>query len=296
MNKKEFENMHPITNFLYILYVMIISMITLNPYILVTSFISSIIVSVMFFGVKTIRNNIVINIPVIIFTVLIQPIFSHNGSRVLFYLNDSPVCMEAYIYGAAVAVLLMAVFRWCLVLRRLIDSEKCMYLLSRLSPTLSMILSMILRFIPLMRQRYKMIHEGQIGMGRYNNKGRIIENIRQRIKEISILITWSLENSMEVSNSMESRGYGTGKRTCYHRYRLNKSDIITGIFMTIIFAALLAEIVMGGFSAYYFPLIYIDEFNFKTMTGIILYVALCMIPLISQAIGYMEERGRRVTL
>lgn len=208
-------------------------MITMNPYLLAISCITSIIVMGYLKGLSELRKNIVPDISVIIFTVGIQPVFSGSGKTVLYYVNDRAVYLEGYIYGLVIAMLLITVFNWCTVMRILMDSEKLMYLIGRLSPTLAMMITMILRFIPLMRQRYRVIHEGQVGMGRYNNpyskKKNVlyafmgfIEKIRHRIKEISILISWSLENSIETSDSMESRGYGLKGRTSYHRYILKK--------------------------------------------------------------------------
>lgn len=233
MERKYIGQIHPAVGFFYIAAVLVITMITMNPYLLAISCITSIIVMGYLKGLSELRKNIVPDISVIIFTVGIQPVFSGSGKTVLYYVNDRAVYLEGYIYGLVIALLLITVFNWCTVMRILMDSEKLMYLIGRLSPTLAMMITMILRFIPLMRQRYRVIHEGQIGMGRYNNpyskKKNVlyafmgfIEKIRHRIKEISILISWSLENSIETSDSMESRGYGLKGRTSYHRYILKK--------------------------------------------------------------------------
>ena len=141
----------------------------MNPYLLAISCITSIIVMGYLKGLSELRKNIVPDISVIIFTVGIQPVFSGSGKTVLYYVNDRAVYLEGYIYGLVIALLLITVFNWCTVMRILIDTEKLMYLIGRLSPTLAMMITMILRFIPLMRQRYRVIHEGQVGMGRYNN-------------------------------------------------------------------------------------------------------------------------------
>lgn len=233
MERKYIDQIHPAVGFFYIAAVLVITMITMNPYLLAISCITSIIVMGYLKGLSELRKNIVPDISVIIFTVGIQPVFSGSGKTVLYYVNDRAVYLEGYIYGLVIAMLLITVFNWCTVMRILMDSEKWMYLIGRLSPTLAMMITMILRFIPLMRQRYRVIHEGQVGMGRYNNlyskKKNVlyafmgfIEKIRHRIKEISILISWSLENSIETSDSMESRGYGLKGRTSYHRYILKK--------------------------------------------------------------------------
>ena len=268
MERKYIDQIHPAVGFFYIAAVLVITMITMNPYLLAISCITSIIVMGYLKGLSELRKNIVPDISVIIFTVGIQPVFSGSGKTVLYYVNDRAVYLEGYIYGLVIAMLLITVFNWCTVMRILMDSEKWMYLIGRLSPTLAMMITMILRFIPLMRQRYRVIHEGQVGMGRYNNlyskKKNVlyafmgfIEKIRHRIKEISILISWSLENSIETSDSMESRGYGLKGRTSYHRYILKKTDIIQMILIAGAFAYVLVPVLLRQFMAYYLPRVYI---------------------------------------
>ena len=290
MERKYIGQIHPAVGFFYIAAVLVITMITMNPYLLAISCITSIIVMGYLKGLSELRKNIVPDISVIIFTVGIQPVFSGSGKTVLYYVNDRAVYLEGYIYGLVIALLLITVFNWCTVMRILMDSEKLMYLIGRLSPTLAMMITMILRFIPLMRQRYRVIHEGQVGMGRYNNpyskKKNVlytfmgfIEKIRHRIKEISILISWSLENSIETSESMESRGYGLKGRTSYHRYILKKTDIIQMILIAGAFAYVLVPVLLRQFRAYYLPRVY-ERVSVWHVIVMVVYIVLAVFPVV----------------
>lgn len=291
MERKYIDQIHPAVGFFYIAAVLVITMITMNPYLLAISCITSIIVMGYLKGLSELRKNIVPDISVIIFTVGIQPVFSGSGKTVLYYVNDRAVYLEGYIYGLVIAMLLITVFNWCTVMRILMDSEKWMYLIGRLSPALAMMITMILRFIPLMRQRYRVIHEGQVGMGRYNNtyskKKNVlyafmgfIEKIRHRIKEISILISWSLENSIETSDSMESRGYGLKGRTSYHRYILKKTDIIQMILIAGAFAYVLVPVLLRQFRAYYLPRVYIESVSVWHVIVMVVYIVLAVFPVV----------------
>lgn len=291
MERKYIDQIHPAVGFFYIAAVLVITMITMNPYLLAISCITSIIVMGYLKGLSELRKNIVPDISVIIFTVGIQPVFSGSGKTVLYYVNDRAVYLEGYIYGLVIAMLLITVFNWCTVMRILMDSEKWMYLIGRLSPTLAMMITMILRFIPLMRQRYRVIHEGQVGMGRYNNlyskKKNVlyafmgfIEKIRHRIKEISILISWSLENSIETSDSMESRGYGLKGRTSYHRYILKKTDMIQMILIAGAFAYVLVPVLLRQFMAYYLPRVYIESVSVWHVIVMVVYIVLAVFPVV----------------
>ena len=202
-----FAVMHPWTNFIYIALVLVITMFTMNPVILAVSYVSSLVLGIYIQGGSFIKKNIMITIPVIIFSVLIQPIFNHSGVTPLFYINDNMVCLENIIYGAVISVLLISVIQWCSVAAGYLSSEKMMYLFGSFIPSVGMIFSMILRMIPLMRKRYRQIHDAQMGLRGVETKNGIFEKIGHFANEFSTLITWSLESSMETSMSMESRGY-----------------------------------------------------------------------------------------
>ena len=137
----------------------------------------------------------------------------------------------------------------------------------------------------------RVIHEGQVGMGRYNNpyskKKNVlyafmgfIEKIRYRIKEISILISWSLENSIETSDSMESRGYGLKGRTSYHRYILKKTDIIQMILIAGAFAYVLVPVLLRQFRAYYLPRVYIESVSVWHVIVMVVYIVLAVFPVV----------------
>ena len=84
---------------------------------------------------------------------------------------------------------------------------------------LGLTLSMIFRFIPLLKARFREISMGQRCMGRHVTGG-FMAKLRQVTKEVSILISWSLEAAIETSDSMEARGYGLPGRTSFHLFKM----------------------------------------------------------------------------
>ena len=67
-------------------------------------------------------------------------------------------------------------------------SDKFIYLFGKAAPVLGLTLSMVFRFLPLLKIRYQEISMGQKCMGRHGQKG-IIARARQTVKEVSILIS-----------------------------------------------------------------------------------------------------------
>ena len=272
--KTEFSMTHPLVCFLFIAAVLTVSMLSYNPVLVGTSLVMSSLCVAAFCGVKQCMRNFLIGVPVVVFTAIIQPIFSGAGETVLYYINDNPVSVESYIFGLIAGSMLVNVIQWCSCLRALLDGDRLMYILGNIAPTLGLTFSMILRFIPLLGQRYRQIHEAQLGMGR-SGKNRL----RQFAREISILISWSLDSSIETSASMEARGYGKGKRTNYHNYKIKYADIAAIFYIVLITAFIVAGIVAGKADIYYLPQIIFTGDAAITAAMAIAFIMLAAMPL-----------------
>lgn len=287
-DNSEFAKMHPAINFLYLAGVLIITMSTLNPWMLGISFVVSLWYGLMQTGWSMLKKNVIVEVPIIIFTVLIQPLFSHTGTTVLFYINDNAITAQAYVYGAAICVLLLAIIQWCSCLHVLISSDKMMYLFGKTVPSVGLMISMIVRYVPLLRERYAQIHEGQAGLGRTIKKEGLPIRGRQYLKEISILIAWSLEASIETSASMEARGYGLKGRTNYFLYKWQKRDIITGIYLIIFLTIALIGVFSGSVTVYYLPAIYFEEVSpYSIVTGVA-FAMFAIFPLVCDIRGVLK--------
>ena len=292
-NVSEFARMHPIVNFTYIVAVMVITMITLNPIILLLAFTMSTSYGCMAEGMTFLKRNLLIQIPVLIFTVLIQPLFSRSGTTALFYINDNAVTLEGYVYGLVISILLISIMQWSSCMRIMFTSEKFMYLFGRIIPSLGLIFSMILRFVPLLRDRYRQISEAQDGMGRKIEQIGLMGKARQFIKELSILISWSLESSIETSISMEARGYGLKGRTSYSRYILNKSDIAMAAYILCLFVIAVAGIITGKVQMFYLPRIYMEHLTVGSYVTVGAFALLGCLPLIYDLINNVDVTRKR---
>ena len=83
---------------------------------------------------------------------------------------------------------------------------------------------MALRFVPRFTGQLKVIRNGQKSMGRDVSEGSLFNRIRAGFNMLSILVTWALENAIETSDSMRSRGYGLKGRTAFSIYKFTKKD------------------------------------------------------------------------
>lgn len=285
-----FGRLHPAVQFIYLAGVLLMTMLTLNPWLLGSSFLMSLLLGAVYGGIQNLRRSLAVEIPVFLFTVLIQPVFSHSGETPLYYVNENAVTAEAYIYGLMIAVLLISVIQWCACAHSLITSDKWMYLFGRIMPSLGLVFSMVLRFVPLMRSRYRQIHEGQMGLGRTGLGRGPAGRLRLYLKELSILISWSLEASIETGASMEARGYGLKGRTSYHLYRWGRPDTVAACLMLLLFGTVLAGVWTGGLQVYYLPRICFTGNTGMTAACTVLFTVGAGVPLFYEMRGAIRWR------
>jgi energy-coupling factor transporter transmembrane protein EcfT len=96
-------------------------------------------------------------------------------------------------------------------------SDKFVYLFGRIIPSMSLLLSMTLRFVPRFIAQIKVVSNAQKCVGRDASNGGVVQRVRNAITILSIMVTWALENAIETADSMKSRGYGLrrGRRSRY---------------------------------------------------------------------------------
>ena len=181
-----------------------------------------------------------------------NPLFSHNGVTPLFFLNGNPVTLEAFVYGAAIAVTVIGVMLWCKCFGKIMTSDKFLYLFGKVIPKLSLVLSMALRFIPMLLRRRRKVSEAQKAMGMYSGKG-FTDRLHRAARVFMAMISWSFENAMETSSSMKARGYGLPGRTNFSLFKLRKTDILLLGISVCLLSLSLAAVAAGDSAFYYYP-------------------------------------------
>ncbi|MDK2961152.1 MAG: energy-coupling factor transport system permease protein [Eubacteriaceae bacterium] len=256
----EFSGFHPVINFLYFLFVLIVSMFFTHPVILAIMLFSGMVYSTYLNGwKKTLKFNFLFMLPMLVIVALINPMFNHAGVTILFYLdNGNPITLESIVYGVILAVMLMTVITWFSCYNRIMTADKFIYLFGKVIPALSLILSMVLRLVPKFKAQLKVITDGQKCIGRDPGSGNIIQRAKNGIHILSIMITWSLENAIDTADSMKARGYGLKGRSAFSVYRFDKRDggIMALMLMLIIIFAI--GIYMGNGFAQYNPIIIVN--------------------------------------
>ena len=217
--------------------------------------------------------------------VAINPFFYHGGSTVLFVLGDNPVTLEAVIYGVSASEMAVSVLYWFRAFTRIMTEDKLLSLAGRFSPKFSLMLSMVVRFVPLFARRSKKVNDAQRVLGAYKEDN-VVDAVRCGARVFSGTAGWALENGITTADSMAARGYGTGRRTSFSLYRSRAHDYVL-IALTLV---LLAGAVVGaaaGEKFSFYPEIVVPGGAFAILLYTF-YTALCATSTILE----ISERAR----
>lgn len=277
----EFKTYHPIVNFIYFLCVVGFSMFLMHPVSLGITLVCAVLYTFVLKGKKAALVSAILTIPMMMLAAVINPMFNHAGVTVLAYLpSGNPLTAESFFYGIAAATMLAAVIFHFACYNEVMTSDKFVYLFGKVIPTLSLVLSMTLKFIPTFTARLKEIVNVQRTLGRDMSSGNILKRMRCAVKILSVLVTWSLESAVETADSMKSRGYGLSGRTSYSIFRFDKRDLKVLLWITALSLTVLWGMYSGILYYSYFPVFDIAEFSAPAVAVHTAYLLLCATPVI----------------
>lgn len=277
----EFKTYHPIVNFIYFVAVIGFSVFFMHPLCLFISLLSGFSYSVILKGRKAIKTNLLYMFPMLLLMAVMNPLFNHHGATIITYLPDgNPLTFESIIYGIASALMIISVICHFSSYNEIMTSDKFIYLFGRIIPTLSLILSMTLSFVPKFTRQIKVVINAQKCMGRDISKGNIFKRAKIGISILSIMVTWALENMIETADSMKSRGYGLYKRTSYSNYIFDKRDKMALLCIILLILYTLSGNMSGDMAFSYYPVLETQNFSVLSLSFFASYLLLCTYPII----------------
>lgn len=278
--KDAFSQMHPIVNFIFFAFVIGFSMFIMNPACLLISLVCALFNVLYLNGKKAVRLSVLYMLPTIIIIAIVNPVFNHDGVTMLAYFPwDNPLTLESIIYGIATAVLLSSIVLWFSCFNEVMTSDKFIYLFGRVIPSLSLVLSMALRFVPKFIFQFNVIRNSQKCIGRDISDGNLLQRLKNAAKIISIMISWALENAIETADSMKSRGHGLKGRTAFSIYRFSKRDaaVLSLIMTSGVILIIMSVLDVAKFR--YFPSVKGNVISAPAIIYYALYFSLMIMPL-----------------
>ncbi len=277
----EFKTYHPIVNFTYFVFVIGFSCFFMHPVCLVISLASGFIYFVMLKGRRQVKATLIYILPMLTFMALINPVFNHDGVTIINYLpNGNPITLESIVYGFCAAAMIASTICHFSCYNEVMTSDKFIYLFGKIIPSMSLIISMTLRFVPKLASQLKVVINAQRCMGRDISNGSIIKRAKCGLNILSIITTWSLENAIETADSMKARGYGIPGRTAFSIFTFDKRDKKALICILILGTYTLVGNLMGGMYFKFFPAMKATNVSPFALSVFVAYLLLCICPIV----------------
>ena len=143
-----FESCHPAVNFIFFAAALYGTVRFNHPVFLAAAYISAFAYSVRRCGKRAVTFNLSL-LPLILVFALYYSSYHHFGVTVLrqnFIGNNLTV--ESFVYGLVIGLRFATLCMWLEAMFRVVSSDKVVYLFGRVSPRLSLFLTILLRFIP----------------------------------------------------------------------------------------------------------------------------------------------------
>lgn len=255
MKHTVFNTFHPVIAATYLVAVLAFTMAAFHPLFLVPSLVGALIYSALLRGPEATGRSLAWQLPLVLVIALVNPLFSQSGSTVLFAWGEMHAYyLESLCYGACMGAMLVAVMVWFSNLSHILTSDKLMQLTGNAAPTLGLMITMVLRLVPQFVRRGTTIASvqtactaagatGQSQPPSRNPLRRKAFQLQDSMRNISVLMGWGMEDSLDTAEAMRARGWGVAaKRTTYRRSSFRLAD-------AVVLGAMAALIVLAGWCA-----------------------------------------------
>ena len=283
---KTFAAYHPVVNFAFFAGAIGLSMFISHPLFSVISLIFSLSYYLVLSKGKS-RKFLLWYVFLFITVVFFNGIMNTMGNTVLFvWLKNRPVTAEALFYGAVTATNFISVMLWFCCYNIILTTDKFTYLFGRFAPSITLVLTMILRLIPALVKKTKNIIGARSCIGKGSGGDSYKNKLNSGLEILSVLTSCALEDAVVTADSMRSRGYVDSNHTSYHIYKKQSRDIAVGAVFALTAIATVICIIKGCTAMQFLPAVVFPQVTVFTYIGIISYSAFLAVPLI---IELLEE-------
>ena len=287
-----FDSYHPVINLIYFVSAIAFTIWFHHPVFLVISYVSAFLYSVKLNGKKALIFTLCL-IPLAVLFALYYASYHHFGITNLrknFIGNE--ITLESLVYGLMLGVTVAAVIMFFSCMFAVVSSDKVVYLFGRISPRLSLFLSILLRSVPRIKERGRKIEISREGIGKGVRQGNILQRFLHGISLISIVITWTLEDFVDSSVSMKSRGYSLKGRTAFSIYRFDNRDRSFVVMIFLCLTVVACGILLDQTEIIYNPEIIMNRITPLSAVFYGAYGVLLLLPMGLQVAGEIRFRRR----
>lgn len=238
-----FSQLHPVALTLYFTELIVCLLLFNHVAVAVAEFIALTITAAYYLGgrktARQLKYAVSFLLMILFFNTLLNqkfpPILWHFKWGILTFKFSYP----AFLYGIAMAIVLIAMLFVFSVLNAVLTPSKLIYVFSPIAPRLAVLVTISFTLVTSFTDRLKRILRLQKTRNVDVVNGSLKTRTQKTLHIFEILLQDALSSAMETANLMDARGFGVAKRTHYRSYHWQFSDLL---FITIATVMLVATI------------------------------------------------------
>lgn len=286
----EFARYHPAINLLYFTAVLTGTILFRQPVFLCLSYVCAFLYLLKLRGLRALIPGLGL-LPLALLFALWYGSYHHFGLTVLgVNFIGNQVTLESFLCGGTWAMVCVAAVLWMGCVHAVFTTDKIVYLLGRVSPHLSLYLSILLRTVPRLNKQRQRIELAQRGIGRGKGQGNIFQRMRNTLRRGSILLTWLIEGIVTTSDSMRCRGCSLRGRTAYSLYRFDGRDRSFVIGLCSLICVLLMALLLDQTMIRFAPQVVMMPITPMSCLFYAAWAALCLLPPVLELLGARRFR------
>ena len=210
----------------------------------------------------------------IFLTAILNPLFNHQGITQIAPLPDGNfITYEALFYGLCSGITIACVICWFLCYNEIMTSDKFIYLFGKIVPSMSLVISMTLRFIPRFINRMRQMWDIQKISSSKKSK------LSRAVSVMWATVTWALENGVDTSDSMRARGYGLPKRSAFSIFRFTPRDWWVLVATLVLSGYIIVGYIFDAMYFNFYPMIIYNSASVYSVSVTAAYFILCFMPV-----------------
>ena len=218
-----FDACHAATPATLLAGVVALSMLAVHPVYVGISLAGALAFSLVARGGAATARGLVWQLPLLALVCLANPLFSASGSTLLFKLGPRSVYLESLAYGATMGALMVAVVLWFEGAATVLAQDRLLALAGRRARAVPLVASMASQLVPQLLGRARTVRSTLAACTASGARPALRDEL---VRTSTMLLTWSLEDSVERADAMRARGWESGAaRTQYRPERLRARDV-----------------------------------------------------------------------
>ncbi|MFH1149809.1 MAG: energy-coupling factor transporter transmembrane component T [Actinomycetota bacterium] len=202
---------------------------------------------------------------VFVMALVINPLVARAGATVIWQGPSLPVLgrlqitAEALAFGAVMGLRLAAVIWVFALVTVLVDPDSVLGLLRGHGSRSALASALSMRMVPITFRDASDLLDAQRARGLVRDSGGRLTRLRSRLPLVRRMLATSLDRGIGLAEAMESRGYGSSRRTRYREYTLRGRDAAGMAAAVCIAAVVISGVASGALNVSYYPRLSVDH-------------------------------------